>query len=1022
MKALRFLTGITLLALLACLSAGARDEKEKESSDEDGEALDGNVLPVLNVGGHSSMITGLVFNKTGDRLYTVARELMEWDVESGELLRTWRFPQGAHRIALSPDGKQLAVGCHSRLRAKDGKRHSSVWLLNLLSGEGQVVGTLVGGFVRRVAFSPRGDRIAASAGSATGIFSLDGKGAPELVPGPGRMLSLAFDPSGKRLLTAQAGTNKTRPMIRIHDIGSRAGEKTVALVPGGEIEPMAAWSPSGKRVAGLTGGRSPSFTVWTVGKKGKEPDWSLDHQELVRQLGNEVKTNDFWSPLDLVFRSENEVLACWEQFGWVRIVLIDLAARKARLLPSKIGRQNHYIGMALSQGRWLAMSSNPSYRIAIYDLKEGKSRVYRDPETGKDGDVFGSPIRRPSMVGWTREGNGILWGYLPPPRAKEEGKSRKDVLQHGLNLATQKLIPGPECEEAARPDLPTGWEVKATPTEATLRRPKRANVTIALPEVRASLVRSFKDSAGKLRLLVPHQTARAAGYKVALVDPDTGTVVDHIKGQFFPVYDLAVSPDDRYLLLAAGHQSMVIFDLANHAQPLLRVLYNKGDWIALTPKGYYAGTPGGEQLMGWHVQTDPERLAAFYPAQAFHKKLYKPDVISHLLAEGSVEKALKKTAAAALTNVEEMLPPRVRIVSAEKDPKDAQKWIVKAEAESASPGQPVQGLRLMIGSRPLPESDLAPRIALKAKPIQAEWTVPNALLPAGDLELKVLARCKDVVGLSAPHKVVVQAAVADRPALHVVSIGLNYDNDPNLKLRCAKNDAEALARGLVAGCVGEKNYFGRASKPHLLLNDQASAGKIKEAIREIRKAGVKPNDLLVVFYAGHGVREKEQFYLFTHGARVNNLAKTALSGEDLRGLLADFPCQVLLLLDACHSGNAGKALRGLEPATDDASRELADEECRVALLAAALGNEKALEPRAGEQNGLFTQAVLKALGRAGASTADREASYNHQDGRQYIHHLFVDVLDQVQAESEDRQHPFLCMHWTVTSFPVRKVK
>ena len=61
----------------------------------------------------------------------------------------------------------------------------------------------------------------------------------------------------------------------------------------------------------------------------------------------------------------------------------------------------------------------------------------------------------------------------------------------------------------------------------------------------------------------------------------------------------------------------------------------------------------------------------------------------------------------------------------------------------------------------------------------------------------------------------------------------------------------------------------------------------------------------MVFFAGHGATKKNQFYLLTHEANLNLLDATALSGAKLREALGAFPCQVLLILDACHAGAFG---------------------------------------------------------------------------------------------------------------------
>src|SRR5207244_214237 len=92
-----------------------------------------------------------------------------------------------------------------------------------------------------------------------------------------------------------------------------------------------------------------------------------------------------------------------------------------------------------------------------------------------------------------------------------------------------------------------------------------------------------------------------------------------------------------------------------------------------------------------------------------------------------------------------------------------------------------------------------------------------------------------------------------------------------------------------------------------------------EAVTIAGKAA-KEKDLFVLTFAGHGVKDKEQFYLLPWEANIFKLADTALSGAELRKALGEFPCQVLLMMDACHSAGFGAgrklATSGLRPATD----------------------------------------------------------------------------------------------------------
>ncbi len=164
------------------------------------------------------------------------------------------------------------------------------------------------------------------------------------------------------------------------------------------------------------------------------------------------------------------------------------------------------------------------------------------------------------------------------------------------------------------------------------------------------------------------------------------------------------------------------------------------------------------------------------------------------------------------------------------------------------------------------------------------------------------------------------------------------------------------------------------------------------------------------FFAGHGVKDKSGFYLLTVEANVNDLAGSTLSGKKLRKTLGDFPCQVLMLLDACHSGGAVKDFR---PVVDELTRTLTDDECGVAVLSAAMANETAQER---EGHGLFTRALVKAL------TDGDGLPYNRHNRLVYVHHLHSYVFDEVVGLSNEKQHPFLSLPWVVEPFAVCKIK
>jgi WD40 repeat protein len=461
-------------------------------------------------------------------------------------------------------------------------------------------------------------------------------------------------------------------------------------------------------------------------------------------------------------------------------------------------------------------------------------------------------------------------------------------------------------------------------------------------------------------------------------------------------------------------------------QKVVFTLYAAGqEWVVCTPEGYYAATPGGERLVGWHVNNGLDRLASFYPLERFRKKLYRPDVIALVLERrGSVATALKVANALktgeAPANVEGLLPPRCTLELLEQE-KGKVKVRVRAVAQAKN--QPILGLRLYVDGRPfvpggqrgmkrVVSSETSAEFPKGQEKAELTWafTLPGEKA-VGDYRLAVMARSRDA---QAPSNEVAVRHVdpAKVPALHVLAVGINKYNDATLNLNFAAKDARELAEAFKKHTKGD--LFAQVHAEDVLLDGKATRKAVLEGILKVRKR-VKANDLFVVFFAGHGVKDKGQFYLLTAEANTQALAKSALSGAELRTALEQFPCQVLLMLDACHSAGFGEKgalqLRKLARATDEATRSLTEDEVGVAVMCAAMGHEVAIEK---EGNGLFTRAVLQALRKA------EGVPYNRADQMLYTHHLQAFVFDWVRKESGGRQHPFLNLPWVVRSFPVAR--
>jgi WD40 repeat protein len=1001
----RFLL-LTVVLSLGCLATVATRPRAADPEPVPGEPPeaepedpgDGKALQlVLDTGGHTAHVTQLLFTPDGKEAITMSldKTIRVWDLATGQTSRVLRPPSTTGdpgnllAAALSPDGKVLAVSgvvLHGQQTAHQIHliRLSDALIERTLDQAADGVA---------LAFSPDGTRLAATApGEKPAVRVWDaatGKVVRDLEIPAGPVGSVAFSPDGRFLA---AGSGKYKGQVRVWDVGTGMPEHDFELrgpVPG------VAWSPDGRQLAaaghdGTVLLNRDLTRVWHHPERGRFVAFTPDGGQLLHVSG---------PPGNTVTRH-------------------DLATRKelSGFIPG-IPAGDRLTGGALSaDGKWVAAIGNRPGDVYVWSTADGTLECRL---AGKGENVAG--------VAWTGARNTVAWNTRPVAKAgkaESGGSGRRPA--------------------AGRPRRPAGKVEKAEKAEVDFTRSFHLDSLEFGPAVDGKDAVGFQHQLDRFTLervptvkavrmvtrrqvhnLQPFKPIEAftfVGESRAALACESGSLwltgsrggqpLRQLVGHATVVKSLAARPSGGYLLSAGTDETIRVWnpdqdrtaERGKPLYPLVSLLIAGNDWVVWTPEGYYAASPGGEKLVGWVTDNGPDRMMTFYPAERFRKRLYRPDIIKLALEKGSVAEALK-VAKIEVPDVEKLLPPRATLQIVDRTA--LPKLKVKASAEAAVKGQPVASLRLLVDGRPLPEGGVLDLKAAQAK-AEAEWEVT---LPPGEHELKVLARGPDTAGASEAVAVTVpppaNVPAKAGPTLHLLAVGINEYQDKNLRLKFAANDARDLAKAFRERCAGAGNVFGAVQGGDPLLDAEATRQGVLDAIGAIRR-GVKPSDLVVVYFAGHGVKEQDDFYLLTVEADTTKLAQTALSGKELRKQLADIPCQVLLILDACHSAAGVKAFKR---ANDDAARTLTDDECAVAVLCAAMGEEYAQEANG---NGLFTRALVDALKGA-------DVPYNHRDHRQYVHDLYKFVLEEVQADSDDQQHPFLNLPWVTRPFAVRRV-
>jgi hypothetical protein len=734
-----------------------------------------------------------------------------------------------------------------------------------------------------------------------------------------------------------------------------------------------AWSRDGKTIAT---GSEDGFSLW-------EPDGKLRHHLLGRQT---------WAASVAFSDDSHRVLVTsWSQPEAAWVFNVHTGKEERRFLE----QHNPHKGVFSPDGTLAATAGDVDNTCDVVLWRPRDGAVVRRV-------VATSHLAGPNLqAGWGSGGKTVSWKKV------EKGGDTRKGEPTSFDLADLRFgmhLEGTHFRGAVVKQGPLSLRQVNTTTAEVVKDGKHL-VDLKLPPNRSFQPGQVRDPmvfAGKDRAAL-----MAGSPECWIYDVHTGKLL-HTLGAGNP-YAAAASPDGRYLATLSRDQVLRVWSV-DDGKPLVSLFVFGHDWIAWTSQGYYAASPGGERRVGWVVDNGLDREPTFYPAERFHKVLYRPDVIKLLLEKGNFADALAaanaalkqegETVAEGVADVEQLLPPRAALEVLDKTALPKVK--LKATAEAAVKGQPVTALRLLVDGRPLPDGEGMLDLKEGQSKAEATWEVT---LPPGEHELKVLARGPATAGASPAVALAVPTpAAAARPTLHVIAVGINAYQQPALHLACAVADARELADAFPKDCAGPANLFGQA-KVTALIDAGATRDAVLAALKAAR-AAVKPGDLLVFSFAGHGVKQGRKFYLLTVDADPDKLAETALSGDSLRAALADMPCQVLLLLDACHSA------AGVRAFSDEATGKLTDDECGVAVLCAAMGAEEAQEKNG---HGLFTRAVLDALGNG------EDVVYNRRDHRQYVHHLGSFVQDAVKDWSNDEQHPFLTMPFVTESFPIRQM-
>ncbi len=975
-------------------------------------AADPEPIPMLNTGGHMGLITDIAFTPDGKRLISASddKTIRIWDLEIGKTVEVIRGqisrgPSGKIRaMALSSDGNWLAAGGVLPNGAPNGGHHIRLYdfrtgqLAKLLQGHKGAVGSL--------AFSPDNKLLISGDVDGTAIIwnVIEVSQVSQLRDHKGPVYGVGFSADSARAVTVSDNTATTLWKVdNGYPIKTMMGHKARVL--------SLAMSPDG---VVATGDELGEIRLWND-KTGK-------FLKILGKQSTEVGSLTF-SPDGAHLLSTCDAGDCANkpEIVW--------SIKAGRQVLAYRGHDHAVLASAISpDGRWAATGGGRQRAIHIWELKTGKPRRQINPLTLKpSGNLLNlfDVGKRFSAVGVSKDLKHLGFGDKDPCPELGNCPNQLSDLHYSLRLATKERGLGSPREIAA---AETGAYQRVNPKYQTWSLAHRFN-----PQTKYFQFLDVKQGGETVATITRQGNADGKQHLAYTFSPKgnfiitggnngwlsqydrDGNKVGEYSGHTNIISDIATSADGRILVSGSGDKTLKIWNLETR-ELIASLFFASGDqWVMWAPQGYYASSPKGDALVGWHINRGLDKRADYYTARQLREYFYRPDIIEQAIILASAEKAIEESANTGGLRLEEL--PEITQAADIKiiEPKNLERIqgkttdiVVKVRAG----GSTIKNFEVIVN-----ETRVTPGLPSKTKGMKPELasddtqTFHNIKLARG--ENRITVRAQNEIGLFSEDEIIVSndgpGALDKREILYVISIGVNeYPNVPAIcrgpsgscDLNFAVKDATVI-RDLVVATTGRMHT---EVIERLLVN--GAGGELEPTRKNIVRAldilrSSNDNDTVIIFLSGHGVNihpngNKTNYYFLPTNARpsVNGLwwdSDSVYKWGELVDQLSHRNGRYILFVDTCYA----QAFHSPEVA------KVANDK-NITVFSAVDADSEA-EEREENGHGVFTYAVIEGLkGEADIfprKTGDKKITLKELDT--YVTGVVKDITDGKMSPHAD---------------------
>jgi hypothetical protein len=354
------------------------------------------------------------------------------------------------------------------------------------------------------------------------------------------------------------------------------------------------------------------------------------------------------------------------------------------------------------------------------------------------------------------------------------------------------------------------------------------------------------------------------------------------------------------------------------------------------------------------------------------------------------------------------LPPVIRIVDPAGDAAVTSGSVTLTYAFRSPSGQPVERIDILADGRPIKGIGL---------PIRA---VAGDVETKGSLDVPLAHRVTKIgliawsAGLASEVAQIVvtwdgaPAPIHTTHKLFALVIGVSNYDDPDMTLNYAAKDARDFAKTL----QDQQGAYYDSVETRILTDREVTRLSVIDGLSWLEKMATSPEDVSVVFVAGHGITDEKQTYWFLPSdATIDDVRAKGVSQDEVRRSLQSLSGKVLWFLDTCHAGRAAK-----RPPVDInllVNTVTSAENGGIVVFASSTGRQDSLES-GNWGNGAFTKAIIEGIAQGRADLL----------GRGFITTSSLDtfVESRVQELTEGKQSPVMARPPEEPDFTIAQVR